>query len=66
MIRPWWCGRRAGKRREEIERDAATRREAEFTLEVVDALAAKLAEQDRRNHFAEAVERSMRRKYGTT
>lgn len=70
MIRPWWWPRhgtnpyRQGQA--ERARDAATRREAEATLADVDALTAKMAEQERRNHFAEAVERSMRRKYGTT
>ncbi|ORA55176.1 hypothetical protein [Mycobacteroides franklinii] len=64
MKRPcWW--RRAIDTTERAK-DAATRAEAEDTLERVSALTAKMAEQERRNHFAEAVERSMRRKYGTT
>ncbi|ORA64095.1 hypothetical protein [Mycobacteroides franklinii] len=64
-----WPGRRASTRREgqvERDQDAATRVEAEATLAYVDALTAHMAAQERRNHFAEAVERSMRRKYGTT
>ncbi|SKV36825.1 Uncharacterised protein [Mycobacteroides abscessus subsp. massiliense] len=63
MIRLWQRQRIHQNSAADRAQDAATRREAEATLEMVDALTAKVIERDR-DRFAEAVERAMRRKYG--
>ncbi|AMU39256.1 hypothetical protein A3N99_02910 [Mycobacteroides abscessus] len=63
MIRPWWWRRRIQRLNDEREQDAATRREAELTLEIVSALTAPVVERPR-DLFAEDFKRAMRRKYG--